>query len=429
MNIAKDENKATKERKNSWKGIGAHLDRWIVPAYKDLNKERVLDESRSKILLDLQYVNNDIETLRNFLYSKIGTGEQVDPLIVASYIRYQLCTICVCKAGESSRDPVDSPDVSKFTYWILLYYLSHLRIKKDSNADLAIYKTRTMKRVKDILRVSNVMLPFDQVDTLNSGDISLSIIASNQEVITLTAIYDLFLGHANIVLPIKSLRWATVCKRGKDIITLNLLTDYISMYEKKLQKMFKLNPKHYVSIGLVWYHRALNLVPKSAYSAIACPNCYMYLATRLYFKGIQTFGGTRLDGTSYYQMILLAVRTSILETANPDNDTLNLNKESMDKFKKLADCMNIHNEEMFTLISLRVSLYAGDLLFEAKDLAFLRLHPLTQRIKNRPVPWRYLKEVTKDVMKKMQDCIKVKDEARLKKEKENPIRQKPIETK
>ncbi|OAF63805.1 hypothetical protein A3Q56_08492 [Intoshia linei] len=96
--------------------------------------------------------------------------------------------------------------------------------------DIANYKAKTIEKVKNILRISNVSLPTEKVDTLNVGDISLSIIASIQEVITITSIYDLFLAHANMNEDIKSLRWATICLRGKDIITLNLWTEYMGMY-------------------------------------------------------------------------------------------------------------------------------------------------------------------------------------------------------
>ncbi|OAF64699.1 hypothetical protein A3Q56_07597 [Intoshia linei] len=227
-------------------------------------------------------------------------------------------TVCVCKAGEMSglgrfvdvkdsnqtlENPVDCPDVSK-----------HERLK----------------RLMKILRISNVVLPSDKVDTLNVGDISLSIIASNQAIITLTAIYDLFLGHANIVEPIKSLRLATICTRGKDIITLNLWAEYMAMYDSS---------SHSRIVSMI----SLNLAPKSAYFAIASPNCYMYLVTRLYFKKVHTF-----EETSYYQIILFAMRTCVLETINPDTETLNLDKISIAKFKELAEDMNIKNKKDLT---------------------------------------------------------------------------------
>ncbi|OAF70619.1 hypothetical protein A3Q56_01664 [Intoshia linei] len=177
------------------------LDSQAVPYNENLYKE--------KITMDLQYTNNTVETLRNYLYNKIWTGEQVDPLIVVSYM-YLLAeqnfgtfikyvnwgTVTVCKAGDQAgvgdfikikeanhtlENSIDCPDSTKYTYGILLYYISHLRIKKDTNADTANYKSRTIEKVKEILRISNVILPREKVDTLNVGDTSLSIIASNQE--------------------------------------------------------------------------------------------------------------------------------------------------------------------------------------------------------------------------------------------------------
>ncbi|OAF68091.1 hypothetical protein A3Q56_04157 [Intoshia linei] len=128
-----------------------------------------------------------------------GTAEQVDPLIVASYM-YILAkegfgkfleevnwnTVCVCKPGELAglknfvkvtesehtfENPVDCPDVSKYTYGILLYYLSHLKIKKDLNIDLAGYKTKTMERVKEILRY----IIYKEISSIYNNMFSLSL--------------------------------------------------------------------------------------------------------------------------------------------------------------------------------------------------------------------------------------------------------------
>ncbi|OAF64743.1 hypothetical protein A3Q56_07544 [Intoshia linei] len=133
--------------------------------------------------------------------------------------------------------------------------------------------------------------------------------------------------------------------------------------------MFSLDDHHYRSTSLVWYHRSLNLVPKSAYSAMACPNCYMYLSTRLYFKGYYTLGGT-----AYYQMILLKVRTCVLETANPDIECLSLDKESISKFRELIGEMGIESDEVYSPIALKITLHRSNHLFNSYDIGYLKLH-------------------------------------------------------
>ncbi|OAF64744.1 hypothetical protein A3Q56_07545 [Intoshia linei] len=123
---------------------------------KEADAQRVLDR-KNCIKYIVPQLDSKAVPYSAELFKRIS--EQVDPLIVASYMYLLAKTnfgsfienkqarlenfIETKNSNHTLENPIDHPDVSKYTYGILLYYISHLRIKKDSCVDMGNYKAKT----------------------------------------------------------------------------------------------------------------------------------------------------------------------------------------------------------------------------------------------------------------------------------------------